>query len=133
EHPVFHFHAYIEGEFNTALFPTDLVLSLKRNAQVMFIKNDINKIYVNGTIGKIKDVSNDSIVVTIENKQKELTDVTVDKSDWEIIRYELDPDDKKSIITRSVGLFRQFPLKLAWAITIHKSQGKTFDKVIIDL
>lgn len=129
----FQFHAYIEGEFNTALFPTDLVLNLKRDAQVMFIKNDVNKAYVNGTIGKIKDVNHENIVVTIENQLKELVDVTVDKTDWEIIRYELDPEDKKSIISKSVGLFRQYPLKLAWAITIHKSQGKTFDKVIIDL
>lgn len=129
----FEFHAYIEGEFNTALFPTELVLGLKRDAQVMFIKNDLNKQYVNGTIGKIKDLHHDSIVVTIETPQKEFVDVTVDKSDWEIIRYELDPSDQKSILPKTVGLFRQYPLKLAWAITIHKSQGKTFDRVIIDL
>lgn len=131
--PVFEFNAYVEGDFQTQLFPADFVLRLKRNAQVMFIKNDINKQYVNGTIGKIKDLSEENITVSVLNDKKEIIDVIVDKAEWEIIRYEQDERDPSRIQTRTVGLFRQYPLKLAWAITIHKSQGKTFDKVIIDL
>ncbi|MFZ1704168.1 MAG: DEAD/DEAH box helicase [Saprospiraceae bacterium] len=132
-YPVFEYHAYVEGDFNTSIFPTDFALRLKREAQVMFIKNDVNKQYVNGTIGKIKDLTEDSVTVTILNEQKEVKDIHLDKMEWEIIKYEQDKIDPTKIVSRTIGLFRQYPLKLAWAITIHKSQGKTFERVIIDL
>ncbi|MBK8548397.1 MAG: AAA family ATPase [Saprospiraceae bacterium] len=130
---VYEFHGYVEGDFNTQLFPTDFVLRLKKDAQVMFIKNDINKQYVNGTIGKIKHLTNETILVSVLNPNNEIVDIEIDKSEWEIIRYEQDATDPSRINTKTVGLFRQYPLKLAWAITIHKSQGKTFEKVIVDL
>jgi ATP-dependent DNA helicase PIF1 len=131
--PVFEYHAYVEGDFVAQLFPTDFVLRLKRDAQVMFIKNDINKQYVNGTIGKIKHLEEDKITVSVLNQNHEVIDVDIDKTEWEIIRYEQDHQDPLRINAKTVGLYRQYPLKLAWAITIHKSQGKTFEKVIIDL
>ncbi len=131
--PVFEYHAYVEGDFVAQLFPTDFVLRLKRDAQVMFIKNDINKQYVNGTIGKIKHLEDDKITVSVLNQNHEVIDVDIDKTEWEIIRYEQDNQDPLRINAKTVGLYRQYPLKLAWAITIHKSQGKTFEKVIIDL
>ena len=129
----FTFIAEISGQFDPKQFPTDAALKLKLGAQVMFIKNDIaKKEYVNGTIGKIIKLSNDSITVQIEDRDGELKNIEVEKQTWEILRYKLG-DDPSKIDTETIGSFKQYPLRLAWAITIHKSQGKTFDKVIIDL
>jgi ATP-dependent exoDNAse (exonuclease V) alpha subunit len=131
--PEYEYGAYIEGEFNPQLFPTEHRLRLKTGAQVMLIKNDLEKQYVNGTIGKIKDLSTDYIRITIPDGSGSVKDITIDKHDWEILRYEQDRENPDKITTKVVGIFRQYPVKLAWAITIHKSQGKTFDKVIIDM
>lgn len=122
----------VEGNFDPRLYPTDLALSLKEGAQVMFIKNDPERKFVNGTIGKIVSLDPDSIKVVIErNGQEKLLDVP--KLEWEILRYKVNESDESKIESESIGKFTQYPLKLAWAITIHKSQGKTFEKVIIDL
>ena len=130
--PEFSFIAEVSGAFDPKQYPTEGVLKLKLGAQVMFIKNDIKREYVNGTIGKIIQLDFDKIVVQIEEKDGSFKNITVEKQEWEILRYSLGNDPSK-IETETVGSFKQYPLRLAWAMTIHKSQGKTFDKVIIDL
>ena len=129
--PEFVYLATMTGSFNPRLFPTDPALKLKEGAQVMFIKNDPQKKFVNGTIGKIVSIRNDYIKVLIEEGEKTRS-VEVEKMEWEVLKYKNETETDK-IETEVVGTFKQYPLKLAWAITIHKSQGKTFDKIIIDL
>lgn len=124
----FTFKAAVTGNFND--YPVDEKLLLKNGAQVMFARNDSSplKRYVNGTIGEVTFINDASIQVTIAGENESI-DVTPEK--WENIKYSLDNDTKQ--ITEVVeGTFTQYPLKTAWAITIHKSQGLTFDRVIID-
>ncbi len=128
----FSFIAEVTGAFDPKQFPAEGVLKLKLGAQVMFIKNDLKREYVNGTIGKVVQLDFDKIVVQIEEKDGELKNIEVEKQTWEILRYKLASDETK-IETETIGSYKQYPLRLAWAMTIHKSQGKTFDKVIIDL
>lgn len=125
--------ATITGNFKETLFPTDPALRLKLSAQVMFIKNDPKRQFVNGTIGQVVKMEDESITVMVEEANEQRRYIEVERMDWEILRYKQSMNDATQIETETLGTFRQFPLKLAWAITIHKSQGKTFDKVIIDL
>lgn len=125
--------ATITGNFKESLYPTDPALRLKLSAQVMFIKNDPKRQFVNGTIGKVVKLEDDKVTVMVEEANAERRYVEVERMDWEILRYKPSLTDLTQIETETLGTFQQFPLKLAWAITIHKSQGKTFDKVIIDL
>lgn len=127
------FNATVSGTFSEQIFPTSEELVLKVGAQVMFVKNDPDKVFVNGTIGRITAIENNEVYVSILNKFDEEFEVKVEKQEWEIIKYNYDPKTPYKIQSQVVGTFKQLPLKLAWAITIHKSQGKTFDKVIIDL
>lgn len=124
------FKAKIEGNFPEYSFPTDGELVLKENAQVMFIKNDSSseKRYFNGKIGVVKSIDGDEIVVE-DRKTGAL--ITVDREVWENMRYELNKETNE-IEEKVDGVFEQYPLKTAWAITIHKSQGLTFDRAIID-
>ncbi len=123
----------VTGEFNPNLFPTDLALRLKPQAQVMLLKNDPDKRFVNGTIGKILRVEPHQLRVQIEDGQGKESEVDIEPATWEVLRYKTTPDNPEQIESEVVGAFTQFPVKLAWAVTIHKAQGKTFDKVIIDL
>ena len=107
--------------------PTENTLELKEGCQVMMLKNDSNKRYVNGSIGKVKRLSNDKIVVTVHDINVEL-----EKAEWEQVEYKYDKETKK-VEPTVIGTFIQYPIKLAWAITIHKSQGQTFDQVVVDL
>ena len=127
------YQATTTGIFNPKLFPAEAILRLKLSAQVMFIKNDPNREFVNGTIGKVVKLESDSITVMIEEGNEKHRYVEVSRMDWEILKYKESLEDPNKIETEVIGTFKQFPLRLAWAITIHKSQGKTFDKVIIDL
>ncbi len=120
------------GNFPEHLYPADAALRLKLEAQVMFVRNDPDKRFVNGTIGKVVDLNEDEIVVEVEEKGEKKR-VKTSSIEWEMNRYQVDPLDPTKIKTETLGTFRQFPLRLAWAVTIHKAQGKTFDKVIIDL
>jgi len=126
------FMATVTGKFNPKLFPTEPVLQLKLGAQVMFVKNDPKRRFVNGTIGKVIKLDQDNIRVLIEDKNG-TKHIDVERLEWEIQHYKVDKEDQTKIESETVGTFKQYPLKLAWGITIHKSQGKTFDKVIIDL
>ena len=124
----YEFAADIDGDFPENIYPADEVLTLKKGAQVMFIRNDSNGEYYNGKIGKIEEIGPGG-VVSVADSDGGL--VTVAPVDWENSQYVLD-EETKEIRQSIAGTFRQIPLRIAWAITIHKSQGLTFDKVIID-
>lgn len=128
--PEYRFLAKVTGDFAPSAFPAELALKLKLGAQVLFVKNDPDKRFVNGTIGIITTIDDDEIIVDIKNRKEEIIQINVPRLQWEIQKYRITDDQ---IQTEIVGTFDQFPLKLAWAITIHKSQGKTFDQVIIDI
>src|SRR5690606_35205799 len=124
--------ALIKDEFQQGAFPADEVLPLKVGAQVMFIKNDSgeDRKYFNGKIGTVKELPLDKHQVVVGFNDGS-DDVVVRRETWENIRYKYDKGEDK-IEEEVLGTFSQFPLRLAWAITIHKSQGLTFDKAIID-
>jgi len=124
------FNADIDGDFPSYNFPTEENLELKVGAQVMFVKNDSKreKLFYNGKIGKIKSIEDDIIYVKSADDN---TLIPVEKETWHNVKYSLN-DETKEINENVIGSFKQYPLKLAWAITIHKSQGLTFDKAIID-
>ena len=123
------FKAYIEDYFPKHEFPTDYVLRLKVGCRVMFVRND-NKYhqFVNGTLGTITRISGYEIVVKVDDTGQL---VNVERQQWDFYRYRINKQTKE-IYQELIGSFTQYPLKLAWAITIHKSQGLTFDRVIID-
>ena len=124
------FTATVEGDFPEYSYPTDFKLVLKVGAQVMFVKNDISrdKLFYNGKIGIITGIDDDIIEVVCEGDD---AIIAVEPAEWQNTKYTID-EQTKEIKENQVGLFRQYPLKLAWAITIHKSQGLTFEKAIID-
>ena len=124
------FKAEISGKFSENSFPNDENLELKLGAQVMFIKNDSSqeKRYFNGKIGIITKISKDSVTVKCPNDADE---IVTERETWSNINYSIN-DETKAIKEELIGAFTQIPLRLAWAITIHKSQGLTFEKAIID-
>ncbi|WP_304977008.1 AAA family ATPase [Duncaniella muris] len=126
--PVFTFIGEIKKDFPENSLPTDLELSLKEGAQVVFIKNSPDRFWVNGTIGTVTTLTQDLLEVRLENG--EIHEVEPEK--WSNIKYSFDEKTNK-IIETELGSFTQYPVKLAWALTIHKSQGLTFNNVIIDL
>lgn len=128
--PAFTFSCQVEGNFPEYLYPNDSELTLKKGAQVMFVKNDVSgqHRYFNGKIGRVTAIGESMIEVTLDDVA-EPVDVGIDE--WTNVKYTIDPQTQE--ITEAVeGVFRQFPLKPAWAITIHKSQGLTFERAIID-
>ncbi|MEI6435532.1 MAG: AAA family ATPase [Bacteroidota bacterium] len=124
----FKFTAIIEGDFSPEYFPTHQELFIKVGAQVMFVKNDMNKRWVNGTIGQTTNILEPKIEVKLQDGNV----FQVKRERWERIKYTYNLD-KKSIDAKVIGTFQQFPVKLAWAATIHKSQGQTFDNIIVDM
>ena len=126
----FTFKAEVEGKFPELSYPTDDVLELKLNAQVMFVKNDSSpeKRYYNGMIGRVSAIHASGFSVIPKDSTQA---IEVNREEWENNRYELD-ENTREIKEVTEGLFRQYPVKTAWAITIHKSQGLTFSHAIID-
>ncbi|WP_340152973.1 helix-turn-helix domain-containing protein [uncultured Marivirga sp.] len=123
--------AEIEGDFPENMFPIPDKLNFKIGAQVMFIKNDSSgeARYFNGKIGEISEMNEETIKVKLKDPKDE---VTVERYEWMNQRYSLDKSTNE-LQEKWLGTFKQFPLKLAWAITVHKSQGLTFEKAILDL
>lgn len=126
------FHAIVRGRFDPKIYPTDVSLQLKKGAQVMTLKNDPQRRYVNGSIGHIVEIDIDHLVLEIVDEKEDAHRIELEKASWEMIKYKWDAT-KKSVESEVIGSFEQYPLKLAWAMTIHKSQGKTFEKVYIDM
>ena len=124
----FMFDAKVTGTFPEDAFPTSRQLEIKKGAQVMFVKNDPDKRFINGMLGEVEEVSDDSIRVRLSGKDNI---VKVEPTAWENIRYHMN-EETHQIESTKIGSFMQYPIKPAWAITIHKSQGLTFDKAVID-
>lgn len=125
--PSFTYRADIKDDFPESMYPAERELTLKEGSQVMFLKNDVaERKYFNGKIGVVKSLGEDEIIVECDG-----WDINVPKETWENARYTLNRADGK-LEQEVLGTFTQFPLRLAWAITIHKSQGLTFEKVMID-
>lgn len=127
----FVYDAEVKDDFPDYSFPTDRQLVLKKGAQVMFIKNDSSsaKEYFNGKIGCITGIAKDKIIVQCKG---DTGTIVVGKEEWTNVKYSIDPETE-DIVETVAGVFRQYPLRTAWAITVHKSQGLTFDKAVVDV
>lgn len=126
-----HFHGSITGEFPENTLPTPIDLELKIGSQVLFIKNDKDKRWVNGTLGIIIGISDEPQSARIYVRTEDGRDLEVEREIWRNVCYSFNKKEQK-IEEKEIGTYKQFPLRLAWAITVHKSQGFTFDHVKID-
>ncbi|MCB0623722.1 MAG: helicase, partial [Saprospiraceae bacterium] len=122
--------AYVEGRFPAREYPNEHLLRLRKGAQVMFIRNDPSgeKEFYNGKVGTLEGLEDDRLVVVVDRDRE----IVVRPETWEKIEYRWDEEEER-VEEKVVGRFVQFPIKLAWAITVHKSQGMTFERVLADL
>ncbi|MES2513266.1 MAG: helix-turn-helix domain-containing protein [Bacteroidota bacterium] len=127
----YYFYSTVNGDFNEYAYPVDAALELKTGAQIMFIKNDISgkQNYFNGKIGIVSSLTDKEIEVDFRDGSKPFV---LENYEWKNIKYELNPVTNE-IEESEIGSFIQYPIKLAWAITVHKSQGLTFEKAILDI
>jgi GTPase SAR1 family protein len=123
--------AEVTGEFPEHMYPLDEQMDLKIGAQVMFVKNDVSfeKLFYNGKMGTVSALDKDEVTVNFPGEKKQ---ITVEKYEWNNIRYSVNAQTGE-IVEEVLGTFVHYPLKLAWAITVHKSQGLTFDKAVLDV
>lgn len=126
--PVVCYEGLIENDFPTNALPTDLMLELKEGAQVVFVKNDPERRWVNGTVAVVERCQPDCVTVRTEDGEEH----EVERERWSNVKYVYN-EKTHQVDEIELGAFTQYPLKLAWALTIHKSQGLTFGKVIIDI
>lgn len=129
--PSFFYDAEVERDFPETLYPLPKSIELKVGARVMFIKNDSsgNSSYFNGKLAAVTGLSEDEIIVELDDSQEEFI---LRKELWENKKYRINPETKE-LEEEVIGTFSQYPIKLAWAVTVHKSQGLTFDRAIIDV
>jgi hypothetical protein len=130
QRPVFSFDAEIKGEFPELLFPCEAKLQLCEGAQVMFVRNDSSgsNRFFNGKLAQVHSISDKHITVIFEDQ----SELVVDRISWPNIRYKTEEDTHR-VTEDEIGSFEQYPLRLAWAITVHKSQGLTFERAILDV
>ncbi len=127
----YNYPASTTGKFDPRNAPAAEILTLKIGAQVLFTRNDQKNRWVNGTIGTVHDLQYDKVLVSVKKGEREKI-YEVPQEEWEIFRYTFNREEN-AIEAKEIGSFKQYPLRLAWAITIHKSQGMTFDRLIIDM
>lgn len=128
--PVFSFDALVKGEFPELMYPCEAKLQLCQGAQVMFVRNDSNgnNRFFNGKLATVHSISDKHITVVFEDR----SELVVDRISWPNIRYKTEEDTHR-VTEEEIGSFEQYPLRLAWAITVHKSQGLTFDRAVLDV
>jgi len=131
--PSYYYSGEVKGDFNERLFPTDYKLELKVDGQVMLIRNDPERRFVNGTLARIIALEEDKITVNLATESGKPDIIELPKMTWEVNKYTITTDKDNPIKAEVTGSFTQYPVRLAWAVTIHKSQGKTYDRVAIDL
>ncbi|MEO6133368.1 MAG: AAA family ATPase [Saprospiraceae bacterium] len=133
DEPSLFFEADVKGDFNPKLYPTEYRLELRKHAQVILVRNDPEKRFVNGSLATIVDLDNESILVQFQVEDGKTQLLELPRMTWELQRYKFSEGPEQSIKSEVIGTFTQYPVRLAWAVTIHKSQGKTYDRVAIDL
>ncbi len=129
----YYYEADVKRDFNEKMYPTDYRLELKKNAQVVLLRNDPEKRFVNGSLATITALDEDHVFVRIQKEDSTAVDIELPRMTWDNQRYKLSMENEGLIDAEVVGTFTQYPVKLAWAVTIHKSQGKTYDRIAIDL
>jgi hypothetical protein len=130
--PSFYYSADVSGAFSEKLFPTDYKIELRQDAQVMLLRNDPEKRFVNGSLAVIQELDEESVTVKIEKDDGKSEVFVLPRMIWEVHKYSY-VEGSEPIKSEVIGSFKQYPVRLAWAVTIHKSQGQTYDRVAVDL